>query len=58
VLVSRAETRRIADFWPIWLRDRLPVIPIPLRLANSDAQVDLQEVLHRAYDGPGYEHFI
>lgn len=58
VLVSRAETRRVADFWPIRLRDRLPVIPIPLRSANSEAHVDLQEVLHRAYDGPGYEHFI
>jgi len=58
VMVSRAETRRAADFRPIQLRDRLPVIPVPLRPANSEAQVDLQEVLHRAYDGPGYEHFI
>src|SRR5271157_5036623 len=58
VLVSRAEKRRAADFWPIRLRDRLPVIPIPLRPPDAAARVDLQEVLHRAYDGPGYEHFI
>jgi hypothetical protein len=52
VLVSRAERRPAAQFWPIRLRDRLPVIPIPLRPADQDARVDLQEVLHLAYDGP------
>ncbi len=58
VMVSRAEKRRAADFWPIHLRDRLPVIPIPLRFPDEAAPVDLQEALHRAHDGPGYEHFI
>jgi hypothetical protein len=58
VIVSRAEKRRAADFWPIRVRDRLPVIPIPLRAPDAAVAVDLQEVLHRAYDGPGYEHFI
>jgi hypothetical protein len=58
VMVSRAEKRPDADFWPIRLRDRLPVIPIPLRPPDAAAQVDLQEALNRAYDGPGYEHFI
>jgi Protein of unknown function (DUF4058) len=58
VMVSRAEKRPAADFWPIRLRDRLPTIPIPLRPTDADVRVDLQEVLHRAYDGPGYEHFI
>ena len=58
VMVSRAEKRRAAEFWPIRLRDRLPVIPIPLRPPDDAAPVDLQEALHRAYDGPGYEHFI
>jgi hypothetical protein len=58
VMISRALLRPTADFWPIRLRDRLPVIPVPLRSPDADAQVDLQETLHRAYDGPGYEHFI
>ena len=58
VMVSRAEKRRAADFWPIWLRDPLPSIPIPLRQPDDAVPVDLQEALHRAYDGPGYEHFI
>jgi hypothetical protein len=58
VMVSRAEKRRVADFWPVRLRERLPVIPIPLRSPVVAARVDLQDALHRAYDGPGYEHFI
>jgi hypothetical protein len=58
VMVSRAEKRLAADFWPIRLRDRLPVIPIPLRPDDTAARVDLQDVLHRTYDGPGYENFI
>jgi Protein of unknown function (DUF4058) len=58
VMVSRAEKRRAAGFWPIHLRDRLPVIPVPLRSPDAAARVDLQEALHRAYDGSGYEHFI
>jgi hypothetical protein len=58
VLVSRAGKRPAAAFWPIRLRDRLPTIPIPLRPSDGEGRVDLQEVLHRAFDGPGYENFI
>jgi Protein of unknown function (DUF4058) len=58
VLISRAGRRPLAEFWPIRLRDRLPVIPIPLKPADPDVQVDLQEVLNRAYDGPGYHKYI
>jgi hypothetical protein len=57
-LVSRAERRPVVDFWPVGLRDRLPVIPIPLRLPDSDARVDLQEALDQVYDEAGYAHFI
>ena len=58
VMVSRAEKRGAADFWPIGLRDKLPVIPIPLRSPDAAVCIDLQEALQRAYDGPGHEHFI
>ncbi|MFO0950986.1 MAG: DUF4058 family protein [Isosphaeraceae bacterium] len=58
VLVSRAERRPQAEFWPIRLRDRLPVIPIPLRTPEADAAVDLQAVLERAFNGPNYEAYI
>ncbi len=58
VLVSRAEARPLAGFWPIRLRQRLPVIPIPLLPGDPDAQIDLQEILHSVYDATGYEDFI
>jgi Protein of unknown function (DUF4058) len=58
VLISRAQRRPVASFWPIRFRERLPIIPIPLRTDVEEVYVDLQEVLHRAYDGPGYENFI
>jgi Protein of unknown function (DUF4058) len=57
-LVSRAQARPWAGFWPIRLRRRLPIIPIPLLPADPEARVDLQEVLHHVYDASGYEDFI
>jgi len=58
VLISRAEDRPGAGFWPIGLRDRLPEIPVPLRPADPAAKVDLQEILQRVYDAWGYEDYI
>ena len=58
VMVSRVEKRWAAGFWPIGLRDRLPVIPIPLRPPDAAVPMDLQDALHRAYDGAAYERFI
>jgi hypothetical protein len=58
VMVSRAERRPRAGFWAVGLRDRLPVIPVPLRAGDGDARVDLQEALHAAYDAAGYERYI
>lgn len=58
VMVSRVEQRPVADLWPIGLHDRLPVIPIPLRPADPEARIDLQEILHRIYDAAGYEDYI
>ena len=58
VLVSRAHDRHSAGFWPIGIRDRLPRIPIPLRAPDTDAQIDLQELLHQVYESGGYEHHI
>ena len=58
VLVSRAEERPLAGFWPLGLRARLPSIPIPLRPPHPVATLDLQELLDRVYDEAGYEHYI
>ncbi len=53
IMVSRAEERPAAGFWPIGIRDPLPVIPVPLRPA-SHATLDLQEILHHVYDHGTY----
>ena len=58
IAVSRVEDRPVAGFWPVGLRDPLPVIPIPLRLPHPDAQLDLQALLHRVHDAAGYQYYI
>jgi hypothetical protein len=58
VMVSRMEKRPQADFWPIRLQDRLPVIPIPLRASEAEAELDLQTALHHVYDAARYEKYI
>ena len=58
VLVSRVEDRPRADFWPIGLREQLPVIAIPLQAPHPDARLDLQSLLHRVYDAAYYRDYI
>jgi hypothetical protein len=57
-MVSRMEKRPTADFWPIRLRDPLPVIPIPLRAPDPDARLDLQAALHHVYDTARYGNYV
>jgi hypothetical protein len=58
VLISRASDRPRAGMWPIALRDRLPVIPIPLTAPDSDVLLDLQALLHQVYDETGFAKYI
>jgi len=58
VLVSRADSRPEADFWPFGLRDPLPTIPVPLRVGDPDARLDLRAVLDRIYDESGYDDYL
>lgn len=58
VLVSWSNKRPRAGFWPIGLRDPLPVIPIPLLAPDPSPRIDLQEALNHVYDASGYEDFI
>ena len=58
VLVSRVGERPRAGFWPIDLRDPLPVVPIPLRANAPDAHLDLRAVIDRVYDEAGYRFFL
>jgi hypothetical protein len=58
VLVSRYVDRPKVDFWPIGLRERLPVVPIPLVPPDPDVLLDLQALLHRVYDAANYGKYI
>jgi hypothetical protein len=57
-VVSRAEERPHAGIWPIRLRERLPIVPVPLRSGEPSAQLDLQQIINRIYDAAGYEFYI
>ena len=58
VLLSRIQERFEYGVAPIGLRDRLPVIPIPLALPDPDVRLDLQAVLDRTYDAAQYGNYI
>jgi hypothetical protein len=55
ILVSRAEARTRARYWPVGLRQPLPVIGIPLRAPDADVPLDLGAVLNAAYDHAAYD---
>jgi len=57
-LLRRAEDWFTLGVWPIGLRDRLPVIPIPLTAPDPDVLLDLQALLHRVYDAAQYGKYI
>jgi hypothetical protein len=58
-LVSRYEQRpHVVDVWPIRLRERLPVLPVPLTSPDPDVHLDLQALLHRVYDAADYGKYI
>jgi hypothetical protein len=58
VVVSRVEERPRAGIWPIRLRQRLPIVAVPLRTGEPPATLDLQEILNHIYDAAGYELYI
>jgi hypothetical protein len=43
-----------AEIWPIGLRERLPVLPVPLRAPDPDVPLDLQAALETIYDEADY----
>src|SRR5205823_6387723 len=55
VHVSRKQGRPKGLVWPILLRQKLPVVTIPLRPQDGDAKLDLQAVLTAAYDRAAYD---
>jgi len=44
-----------AEMWPLSVRDRLPVLPVPLRAPDPDVPLDLPTALATIYDEAYYE---
>ncbi len=43
-----------AEVWPIGLRERLPILPVPLRSPDPDVPLDVQSALVTVYDEARY----
>jgi hypothetical protein len=43
-----------AEVWPIGLRERLPILPVPLRQPDPDVPLDVQAALGTIYDEADY----
>lgn len=50
VMLSRATRRPTVEVWPIQLRDKLPVLPVPLLEPDPDAPLDLGAVVASVYE--------
>jgi hypothetical protein len=55
VVLSRAPRRPRVEVWPIQLRDRLPVLPVPLLEPDADAPLDLGAAVASVYERGAYE---
>ncbi len=58
VLVSRRQDWPKLGMWPLSLRDRLPVVSVPLKAPDADVPLDLQAVFDRTYDAAQYGNYI
>jgi hypothetical protein len=58
ILVWRAGERLKGRYWPVSVRQPLPVVGIPLRGKDPDVPLDLGAVLNAAYDNAGYDATI
>jgi len=56
--LSRFARRPVTEVWAIQLRERLPVLPIPLRLPDEDVLLDLQAAVESCFELVGYERLL
>jgi hypothetical protein len=55
ILVSRADRRTRTRYWPVSVRQALPVISIPLRGKEPEVPLDLGAVFRTVYDRAAYD---
>jgi hypothetical protein len=56
VCVKRGSDRTRGEYYPITLRQPLPIVSIPLRATDGDALLDLQALIQQVYRNGRYEH--
>jgi len=56
--ICRTERLPKVEVYAWTLRDRLPVIPVPLASGEPDVPLDLQEAFTKTYDRSGYDYAI
>lgn len=55
ICVSRGSTPFQCEFYPLPLRQRLPLIRVPLRATDADVTLDLQTLIDQCYRNGGYD---
>jgi Protein of unknown function (DUF4058) len=55
ILASRSDQRTRTHYWPVGVRDALPVISIPLRGKDPEVPLDLGAVFRTVYDRAAYD---
>jgi len=55
ILISRADQRTRTRYWPVSVRQPLPVITIPLRGKDPELPLDLGAVFKTGYDSAAYD---
>ncbi|MBC6418442.1 MAG: DUF4058 family protein [Prochloron sp. SP5CPC1] len=58
ILVSRSQCRPLADLYRFNLRDVIPNFPLPLLPEDRELTINLQELLHLAYDRGSFDLMI
>jgi|YNPBryantNP2012_1023418.scaffolds.fasta_scaffold01416_6 hypothetical protein len=58
LMLSHAERRPRVSVWPLQLRDRLPVLPVPLLEPDPDVALDLGAAVAAVYERGGYASLI
>ncbi|HTU92222.1 MAG TPA: DUF4058 family protein [Gemmataceae bacterium] len=53
--VRRTTRRGLAEVYPLPLRQRLPIVKVPLRPDDADVPLDLQALVEQCYRNGGYE---
>lgn len=58
IYLSRADRRPYTQVWPVALRQRLPIVPVPLLSPDPDVPLDVQAAVRACFELVGYERLL